>query len=448
MLGNRRPVSPGPDGFRELDPHSHVLIPEALRRELLIEREARRQSEEALHAASESPAGPTADSGRQPQARAPEPGQRLPLYDLAQVQAALAALPAAARANERTTQEKALLTRLAAGDPLRPVARPGSDLRWRLRRLRAAFPNFADVLDAVERNLALARCAGEPPVLPPLLLVGEPGVGKSLFVEQLSHELTGQRVSRFQMETSGIVDRLIGTEQHWSTSGTGALFELLVDGPCINPFVMLDELERAPPRQSHAGLVKVLYALLEPESARRFSDQALPAVTLDASYISWIATANSTGSVERPLLDRFQVFHIPAPTLDHAKAIVRRIEATLRRRFGQRRLPELSDDLLEQVATLAPRRVGKLMRELHASLLARQSRAYGQPERDLVAAELKAAAAQAAADAAAHSSGPLSLAEFVQGVMTLSTVSAMKALEIAGKQAWMQQLAQKKGTLH
>lgn len=444
MLGNRRPVPANSDGFRELDAHCHVLIPERLRRELLQQRELQRQHEQAHDGTpdQEDRAADPSAAGSQSDQRDPRDWRQL--YDAVQVQSALAALPAAARANDRMSQEKSLLTRLASGDPMRKVARPGVDWRKRLDRLRQEFPNFAEVLSAVERGLVLARCAGEPPVLPPMLLVGDPGVGKSLFVERLGMELFGQRVRRFQVETSGIADALVGTEKHWSTSGPGAIFDLLVSGAYINPTIMLDELDKAPQRQTHAGLVKVLYAMLEPESARRFSDQSLPEVTIDASHIGWIATANHIEPIERPLLDRFQAFHIPAPTSEQAQSIVRRIEAQLRKRYGQRRLPPLPQDLVEQLATLAPRRAGKLMLQLLASLAVRDARAYGAPEQALVEAEVKAAAAQAAARA----EQPLTEAEKVRGIMTLSTVAAIKALEIAGQQARMHHVATAKKKMH
>jgi ATP-dependent Lon protease len=433
---------------RALDTHSDVLIPEPLRRELLHERD-RERLRELLHTSEAQPCAKPGASAAPPAlaltSATPTRGRNgLPLYDPALAAAALAALLSAGRANERQSQARALLSRLTDSDAMRRIARPGRGMRARLQQLRQAFPNFAEVLDAVERAIALARCAGEPLVLPPMLLVGGPGVGKSLFVEQLCLQLMGLRVCRVQVETSGIADTLIGTERHWSTCGPGAIFNLLVGGEFINPWVMLDELDKAPQRREHAGLAKVLYALLERDSARRFTDQALPEVPLDASHLSWMATANRTDTIDRPLLDRLQVFHIPAPTAEQARAIVTRMDADLRRQRGLSRLPPLPPDLTEQISQLAPRRAGKLLRVLLGSLAARKADAFGPPECELVQAELKRAAAQARA----QPQRALTEAEWLQSVMTLSTNAALRALEITGLQWEVRRLKEGRGALH
>jgi hypothetical protein len=263
-----------------------------------------------------------------------------------------------------------------------------------------------------------------------------------MFVERLSLELTGQRVQRVQAEVSDVADALIGTEKHWSSCGPGALFNLLVGGAFINPWVMVDEIDKAPDRHQHAGIVKVLYALLERESARRFADRSLPEVTLDASHLSWIATANGTDTIEPPLLDRFQVFRITAPTAEQAQEVVRRMDARLRDRRGWRRLPPLTPELVAQISQLPPRRVGKLLRDVLASLVVSGADACGPAEQALVRAELRRHAQDA------RTRRPPTEAEVLQGIMALSAAAALKALELTGRQAWLLQLARNRGPLH
>ena len=58
-----------------------------------------------------------------------------------------------------------------------------------LAGLHSKHPNFIDVLDTIESEFALAKQARKPARLPPTLLDGPPGCGKTFFISQLSKVL-------------------------------------------------------------------------------------------------------------------------------------------------------------------------------------------------------------------------------------------------------------------
>ena len=63
--------------------------------------------------------------------------------------------------------------------------------RWqeKLKRLAEEMPNFAGVIEHVRTRCTLAQITGRPLRIAPMLLVGMPGLGKTLFATQLAEAL-------------------------------------------------------------------------------------------------------------------------------------------------------------------------------------------------------------------------------------------------------------------
>jgi hypothetical protein len=75
-----------------------------------------------------------------------------------------------------------LLDHLFALGTHRRCALP-DDWRQGLQQLKAIHPNFAAVVDLVECEFTLAEVSKKPAVLPPILLNGPPGCGKTYWAE-------------------------------------------------------------------------------------------------------------------------------------------------------------------------------------------------------------------------------------------------------------------------
>ena len=83
---------------------------------------------------------------------------------------------------------KALRERLLKAGPDRRLALPAG---WRdlLDMLEEAQPNFSHPLRLVRNALAMADAVGKPVRIPPLLLLGPPGLGKTYFSHCLAEAL-------------------------------------------------------------------------------------------------------------------------------------------------------------------------------------------------------------------------------------------------------------------
>jgi len=167
-----------------------------------------------------------------------------------------------------------------------------------------------------------------PPVrLPPLLLYGPPGVGKTHFCESLAKVL-GVPVRRHPMDQAETSGALLGSDAVWGNSRYGLVFDLLGLGEYANPLVILDELDKAQTMGKTSGGFSsptgVLHSLLEPVSAAQVRDISLD-LELDASQITWIATANYPWWVPATLRSRFKEFFIMPPDAEQAIQLARSV---------------------------------------------------------------------------------------------------------------------------
>lgn len=222
------------------------------------------------------------------------------------------------------------------------------------------LPNFTEVLDDVKRHVALSQDSRDGLELTPMLLLGAPGIGKTHFARQLAALLgTGMNLVPMSSMTAGWL--LSGSSSQWKGSRPGKVFEALVDGQYANPVLVVDEIDKASSDAQYDPL-GALYSLLEHDTAHTFVDE-FAEVAIDASQVIWITTANDERAIPEPILNRMNVFEVPAPTREQARTIAQRLYQSIRRDhgWGERFAPEPADEVLDALAELAPREMRRAL---------------------------------------------------------------------------------------
>ncbi len=278
------------------------------------------------------------------------------VYDVTDVEKALHELSPTANEALRAVYEKML--RLGGQRfTVKPSALPEMDA------LFDELPNFTAVLEDIRKHVALCIDSNDCVEVPPMLLLGEPGIGKTHFARKISQLLgTGFGFVPMSSLTAGWV--LSGASSQWKNAKPGKVFDTFVNGDYANPVIVVDEIDKASADGQYDPL-GALYELLETETATRFVDEFVE-LPIDASGAVWLATANEVGRIPEPLLSRLAVYEIEAPDAEGAARIARTIYCEIRgaHDWGKQFPETLSEPALDKLASLPPR---EMRRAIHSA---------------------------------------------------------------------------------
>jgi len=287
-------------------------------------------------------------AGREQKVPVFEPDQGLALYERM------------ARYNKEDRERYQLIyDQLCDSGHLRQVARPSAAA---LQELALCQPHMAPVVEFVQDQLALARRARKPMRIPPMLIVGEPGIGKTHFAQGLAKALSAP-VSIQRLDSSLTEALLLGSDRRWGNTQHGLLFQLVVLGKAANPIIVLDEIDKI--NSVTHKVQSSLYSVLEPVSATHVRDISLE-FEFDTGLVTWLATANDPTRLDEPLRSRFKEFHIQVPNAEQCLVLAREVISATIRDAGVRGFSVVTARLERYLAHLPARQIQQLTREAMA----------------------------------------------------------------------------------
>lgn len=208
------------------------------------------------------------------------------------------------------------------------------------------FENLAEPIERLQTDLILASKM-EPKEfrVSPILLLGEPGIGKTYLATQLADVLG---VPSDKVSAGGAQGgfQLTGSHATWTAAKPGAIATLLAMSTSAAPVLVLDEVDKMG-NDIRYPFLPVLLDLLDAGTARQFRDDYFE-MTFNARHIVYVLTANSIENVPPALLSRVEVFVVPAPGPEQRLRIIRQTLSALNQKTRQQ--IQLLDCGAEQLA--------------------------------------------------------------------------------------------------
>lgn len=193
--------------------------------------------------------------------------------------------------------------------------------------LHAEFPWMAPATEVVWHAMRRSVRSGEPGLrLPPILLDGPPGIGKSHWARHLG-TLLAVPTMVLEATTENASFGLVGSQRGWGNSAPGRLVNTVLQRRVGNPVVVVDEVEKAGRATSTRGqafsLAESLLPLLEPISAKAWSCPFYE-VKFDMGWVIWVLTSNNYRLLPEPLLSRCPPIRLPDLSLSDLNGFVQR----------------------------------------------------------------------------------------------------------------------------
>ena len=242
----------------------------------------------------------------------------------------------------------------------------------RLFELRDQFDNLSDVIDRLAGDLTIA-CAMAPENfhVNPVLIVGQPGIGKTMLAQGLAKAIN-TTMFKISAGTAQAAFQLCGSAAQWGNSQPGSIVRVLADGDCAAPIMIIDEVDKMV-NDDRFSTTPILLDILEPTTAQVFSDEFLQA-RFDASRLITILTANNIDRVPGPLLSRVEVLEVPAPAPPQRLRIIENEMTTLCAKTNTQITLSKSDAVqLAERTDLDLRKTTRIVRDSFAVALSEKS---------------------------------------------------------------------------
>lgn len=217
-------------------------------------------------------------------------------------------------------------------------------------QLKETMPNFSSVIDYILSQLKLNTLNKGKMFFKPILLMGEPGLGKTYLVNEIAKILNvksefvdyGSLQNNFQLK---------GNHSSYTDSKQGLISDIYLESDSLNNILILDEIDKN--KDSRNEVESILYQLTEEINAKQFKDEFLE-LKMDLTGLIVIATANDITKLNDAILSRFQVFYVNKLNEENTKILTKKMYLDIIKEYDFFN-KELDINILNKLSKLTPR---------------------------------------------------------------------------------------------
>lgn len=198
--------------------------------------------------------------------------------------------------------------------PWNKVSRDNTDMELAEKILRQDHYGMEQIKERILEFLAvrnLTKGKNLPGGAPIICLVGPPGTGKTSIAKSLARALKKEYV---RISLGGVRDEaeIRGHRRTYVGAMPGRIAAGIRQAGVSNPLMLLDEIDKV--GSDYKGDTgAALLEVLDGEQNSRFRDNYIE-LPLNLSQVFFVATANSTADIPRPLLDRLEIIEVSSYT--------------------------------------------------------------------------------------------------------------------------------------